>query len=445
MNKPAIDPGTRFSIQLAGAPSTDCGDLSSTELAEIRPASIPNIKPKLLVKEGDKVKVGTPLFFDKQDEKVQFPSPVAGTITEIVFGERRVLEAIRFKRDAKLSYMSQKGVDFTKLDSEGIRKALIEHGLWSFFRCFPFNAIPASDQEISSIYLSIDDDEPYTAQSQVILDGKTELLKEGVQLLKALSQRVTVSASNKNPIADSIAGLIDIQVEGEYPANQPGTVMYHHKSCPSDHHALYISLQNLLLITEALKSGKFPTERVITVAGPSSRLRKHLRVPIGTTLKSLGDKGVGTTNTRHIIGGVLTGEQVADNAGISYFDSAVNLIQDKPESEFMSFVQPGLAKQSYSHSFLSALFPPKEPETSASIQGSLRDCISCGHCNEVCPVEILPQYLLRELEGDDVETAMTHGLLDCTSCGLCTYVCPSKIELSEQFTAAKAVLRKEAS
>ena len=55
----------------------------------------------------------------------------------------------------------------------------------------------------------------------------------------------------------------------------------------------------------------------------------------------------------------------------------------------------------------------------------------------------MPQFLLRNLEEGDTETAMHQGLLDCTECGLCTYVCPSKIELSETFSTVKKELLKE--
>jgi Na+-transporting NADH:ubiquinone oxidoreductase subunit A len=58
-------------------------------------------------------------------------------------------------------------------------------------------------------------------------------------------------------------------------------------------------------------------------------------------------------------------------------------------------------------------------------------------------VDSLPQNILRNVKGNDVEEAMRYGLLDCTSCGVCTYVCPSKIDLSTIFSDAKDQLYKE--
>ena len=55
----------------------------------------------------------------------------------------------------------------------------------------------------------------------------------------------------------------------------------------------------------------------------------------------------------------------------------------------------------------------------------------------------MPQVLMKEVLGGDIEEAMKQGLLDCSDCGLCTYVCPSKIELDSIIKTAKDKLYKE--
>jgi len=65
-----------------------------------------------------------------------------------------------------------------------------------------------------------------------------------------------------------------------------------------------------------------------------------------------------------------------------------------------------------------------------SFQGEDRACIQCGHCEQVCPVEIMPQFLFKSVLASDYDEAEALGLKDCAECGLCTYVCPSKIDLA---------------
>ena len=60
--------------------------------------------PKLLVKVGDKVLAGTALFYDKDNEKITFSSPVSGVVTDIVRGAKRKILEVVIESDGKLSY-----------------------------------------------------------------------------------------------------------------------------------------------------------------------------------------------------------------------------------------------------------------------------------------------------------------------------------------------------
>jgi Na+-transporting NADH:ubiquinone oxidoreductase subunit A len=52
------------------------------------------MKPKMMVAEGDKVKLGQALFEDKKNPGVIFTAPGAGTVTAIHRGEKRVLQSV---------------------------------------------------------------------------------------------------------------------------------------------------------------------------------------------------------------------------------------------------------------------------------------------------------------------------------------------------------------
>uniref|UniRef100_S0DDP9 Putative Na(+)-translocating NADH-quinone reductase subunit A n=1 Tax=termite gut metagenome TaxID=433724 RepID=S0DDP9_9ZZZZ len=54
---------------------------------------------KLLVREGDRVKAGSPLFFDKANEEIIFTSPVSGVVEEVIKEEKGKLRHIVIKTD----------------------------------------------------------------------------------------------------------------------------------------------------------------------------------------------------------------------------------------------------------------------------------------------------------------------------------------------------------
>ena len=55
----------------------------------LQPAGFEGVKPKVVVKEGDKVKAGDALFVNKACPEVKFASPVSGTVTLVERGDRR--------------------------------------------------------------------------------------------------------------------------------------------------------------------------------------------------------------------------------------------------------------------------------------------------------------------------------------------------------------------
>ena len=86
---------------IEGQPSNDILTVDSPRTISFHPNSIKNFKTKLLVNEGDSIKVGTPLFYNKNNENVLFVSTCSGTIESIDFGKRRVVESININNDKK--------------------------------------------------------------------------------------------------------------------------------------------------------------------------------------------------------------------------------------------------------------------------------------------------------------------------------------------------------
>ena len=83
-----------FDLRLAGAPELSLSDASEPAQVAVETAEFAGIKPKVLVKVGDKVATGQPVFLDKLDRDVVFCSPTTGTVKDIVYGARRHLERV---------------------------------------------------------------------------------------------------------------------------------------------------------------------------------------------------------------------------------------------------------------------------------------------------------------------------------------------------------------
>ena len=98
-------------IHLQGRAEEKLIQLKSNGKYALVPDDFEGVDPKVVVKEGDKVKAGDALFINKQYPEVKFASPVSGTVREVARGERRKVLCIKVEADAQ-----QEFVDFGKKD-----------------------------------------------------------------------------------------------------------------------------------------------------------------------------------------------------------------------------------------------------------------------------------------------------------------------------------------
>ena len=70
-------------INLVGKPQESLADAPQASEYALSPLDFEGVTPKLLVKVGDEVKAGTPLFFNKYSERILFTSPVSGTVVAV--------------------------------------------------------------------------------------------------------------------------------------------------------------------------------------------------------------------------------------------------------------------------------------------------------------------------------------------------------------------------
>lgn len=425
-----IDSPKELMPPLGGMPDTSLIRLHRPRTVAVSALDIPYIRPKLLVKEGDPVKIGTPLFTDKRDFSIQYVSPGCGSVSKIVFGERRRLKEIIISLDTIEDHIRFNTFDPGKADSENksdIIKTLKQGGLWQCFREFPSKDTADETMDPPLIVLSLNGNDPFSPHPGIVLKNQTDLFLKGLKLLKLFSPDIVV-AVKKSSLGrlESIQERITHVVSDVYPEWDPGVVLYKIKTNSDQNRSWTISLEHLLVIAEFLQTGKYPTNRVVTVTRGTDK-KPHIFTRQGAPVADI----IGTiTPDTLITTGRFNGRMVDPDSHLGFFESTLNIISDQPEEEMFGFVRPGLFKPTASKTFLSSLI--KRPvQLDCNLHGEERACINCGYCTRICPVDLSPNFVMKALLSDEIEDALRFGLLDCTRCGLCSYACPSKIELTQ--------------
>lgn len=422
-----------FTPRLGGMPDLSVIRLPDPPTIGLSAGDIPYIRPKLLVKEGEEVKTGAPLFTDKRDKSILYVSPAAGQVKKIRFGARRRLIEVVIQPATDEAFVSFDPVTpehLRDMPREDLADHLKQGGLWQALRQFPARDTALPDHVPAMIIVSLNGNDMFSPHPALVAEGRTAAFKTGMAFLERFSHRIVVTARKSSlkrlEQIPEVRSRITHVTEDTYPAWNPGAVLYRLKKEPAENASWCISLEHLIMIGQFLTTGKYPVERMVSLT-QSGDCRPHILtrqgVPVSRLAGHMDTDGIITT-------GQFNGRRMDADHHLGFFENTVNIIPGMAEEEMFGFVRPGLAKTSVSSTFLSALF--KGPATvDCTLHGELRACINCSYCERICPNGMMPNFIMKALHADEIEEALALGLLDCCQCGLCSFTCPSKIELAK--------------
>lgn len=438
-----------YNLNLAGKPSLDITTaLDLPSLISVKASDLQGIKPMMKVKEGDSVKAGDVLFINKLNDKVKIVAPFDGTIKEIKRGNRRVLLEVIIDVSGKQSVSQFKSRSIDEISENDLINHLLDTGSWAFIRQYPYNVIADPELRPRDIYIETLTNEPHVPDMNFVIKDQQEAFEKGVQLLKKITPgNIFMGLANTEvEIPEWLRSLKDttpVYTNNIYPAGEAAVQSYNIAPMKKDEVIWHINAQDLIAIANLFDSGKLDYSRVMTVSGSCVNKAKYIKTYIGSPVKTFLKDGVSSGENRCISGGIFTGLKIEQDGYMGFYGHSLHVIQEGVEREFLPFQRPGFEKASFSRVFLSTFFGPESFVQTSSQMGEERACIACSHCEDVCPVDIKPQFLFKTILAEDYSMAEKLGVKDCSLCGLCTYVCPSKIDLDEIISSAQQFLHKE--
>ena len=175
---------------------------------------------------------------------------------------------------------------------------------------------------------------------------------------------------------------------------------------PADVGACVSNVSTVKAIADALKTGMPLIERVTTVTGKYIPNPQNFIVKIGTPVSEL----------------------VAACGGIS----AENVLI-KAGGPMMGFPQTTLDTpiMKGSNGIIAIDSDETEPQ----------ECIKCGRCVDVCPMELKPLHYFRLVGTQDFQGCKDMHIMDCMECRCCEYICSSKLPLVTMIKMGKNGVR----
>ena len=439
-------------INLRGKAEARLNDATRAALYALLPSDFEGVTPKMLVKEGDTVKAGTPLFFSKNDSRILFTSPVSGTVKAVVRGEKRRILAVTVAADAEQSFESFGTADAAKASREEIVSLLLKSGLWTLLIQRPYGIIACPDDTPRDIFVSAFDTAPLAPDYEFALKGEEKNLQKGIEVLGRLtSGKVHVSAlAGHESLAASLKGAELHTFAGKHPAGNVGVQIHHIAPVNKGEKVWTVNIQDVAIIGRLFNEGRVDMTRVIAVAGSEVEAPCYVRTIAGAPVESVVGGNIKAQpegrKVRIISGNVLTGNKTPADGFLGYYANMVTVIPEGDDFEFMGWAMPRLNKFSVSRAYFSWLCPKKEYTLDTNMNGGERPFVVTGLYEKYLPMDIYPMYLLKACLAGDIDKMENLGIYEVVEedLALCEFVDPSKIEMQQIIRNAINLMIKEA-
>lgn len=420
----------------------------STEFA-VSPSDFPGVIPKLSVKEGDKVLAGESLFFNKAYPDVKFASPVSGTVSAVVRGDRRKILFVKVQADNNQQYHDFGKADPTAMDAEAVKAKILEAGLFGYINQMPYAVSTTPDTTPDGIFISALRDMPLAGDFEMELKGNEQAFQTG---LTALSRIATVhlgtGAYQTSPALTDVKD-VDLNVfDGPCPAGNVDVQINHIDPINKNKVVWTVDPTVVIFIGKLFLTGKVDLTRTIAVAGSEIKNPAYTDVLVGTPLKDiLSGRLAATEHIRIINGNPLTGAKASLDSYLGAHTSEVTVIPEGDNAdEMLGWIMPRTKQFSVSRSYFSWLFGKKKAyDLDARIKGGERHMIMSGEYDKVFPMDIFPEYLIKAIIAGDIDRQEALGIYEVApeDFALAEFVDSSKLPLQKIVREGLNTLRKE--
>ncbi|MEO1052875.1 MAG: Na(+)-translocating NADH-quinone reductase subunit A [Bacteroidota bacterium] len=428
-----------FDINLAGKAESKIANTEVSEIFALKPTDFHGIlRPKVLVKEGDSVKAGTPILFDKENDKILHVAPVSGEVVEIKRGERRKLLEIKILADKTIEYEtfnSYSVSDITSLTREDAVEHIQKGGAWPNIIQRPYGIIADPSESPKAIFISAFDSHPLAPDYNFLYKGEEKYFQAGIDVLKKLTTGlVHLNINSDAEVSQMFAHAKNVQLNkfsGPHPAGNVGVQIHHIDPINKGDIAWTIKPFGVIQIGKLFLEGKHDASKLIAVAGSEVNTPQYYKTYTGASVKKLVQGNLKSDHVRFISGNVLTGEKVEEDSHVGYFDQLLTVIPEGDSYELFGWIKPTNKKLSYQRAFGLLSFlngKNKEYVVDTNTKGEPRAFVQTGVFEKVTPMDVLPTFLLKAIIAEDFDEMEALGIYEVIEedLALCEFVDVSK-------------------
>ena len=433
-------------IHLQGKAEEKKIQLKSNGKYALVPDDFEGVTPKVVVKEGDKVKAGDALFVNKQYPDVKFASPVSGTVREVVRGERRKVLCIKVDADAQQEFADFGKRDVGSMSGEQVINALLEAGLFGYINQLPYAVSTNPSVQPKAIFVSALRDKPLAADFEYEVKGQEQNFQTGLTALSKIAKSYLGVGVNS-----ALKGMNDVVVnvfDGKCPAGNVGVQVNHVDPVNKGEVVWTIGDPTVVLfIGRLFNTGKVNLSRTVALCGSEITSPAYVDMLVGEELSTLLSNSYDASKSVRIINGnVLTGKPTTKEGFLGAHTSEITVIPEGNDAdEMLGWILPRFKQFSVNRSYFSWLLGKKQYALDARVKGGERHMIMSGEYDRVLPMDIYGEYLIKAIISGDIDRQEQLGIYEVApeDFALAEFVDSSKLELQRIVREGLNILRKE--
>ena len=409
------------------------------------PDDFEGVTPKVVVKEGDKVKAGDALFVNKQYPEVKFASPVSGTVREVVRGERRKVMCVKVEADAQQTYVDYGKKDVAKMDGKAVIDALLEAGIFGYINQLPYAVSTNPSVMPKAVFVSALRDMPLAGSFEFEVKGQEGDFQTGLTALSKIAKTYLGCG-----VHSSFENYQNVEVtifDGPCPAGNVGVQVNHLDPVNKGEVVWTVEPTVVLFIGRLFNTGKVNLTRTVALCGSEVKAPAYVDMLVGEELATLLSNSYDADHHVRIINGnVLTGKVTTKVGFLGAHTSEITVIPEGDDAdEFAGWIMPRFKQFSVNRSYFSWLCGKKKYALDARVKGGERHMIMSGEYDKVLPMDIYGEYLIKAIITGDIDRQEALGIYEVSpeDFALAEFVDSSKLELQRIVREGLNILRKE--
>lgn len=426
-----------FDIKLEGNPSSVITDKTVTRFA-IQPPNYRGIAPipKLEVAEGQEVKAGDPLFFDKSNPQIKYVAPVSGEVIAVNRGEKRAITEVVILADKEQKFRSIPAINYQQASRDELVSFLMEYGAWPLIKQRPYNVVPGVDVIPENIFISTFDTAPLAPDNNAIIAGQEKAFYAGIGALSRLTTGKVYLGLNAKSLPDATfrqAPAEKVYFQGPHPAGNVGIQIHHISPIGRGQRVWTLNLQDVIIIGKLFSEQRFDSTRMVAIGGKYFTNPRLLRTQSGANIGELIQGELEDGHFRLISGDVLSGQKKSMDGFVNFSDDQITVLEEGDQYEMFGWLLPLKPRPSASRTYPNFLFGDTEYSGDTNMHGEKRAFVVTGQYEDMLPMDIYPQQLFKAIITNDFERMEGLGIYELVEedVALCEFACTSKQPLQK--------------